>query len=82
MSDTNKNGSVRNLYDKDVLQHLTNIYDILGVTDLSELDSKTIKQKLEEVLPDTQIWVGPQIEYDEQWGNGTISETTLCIVTD
>ena len=82
MSDTNKNGSVRNLYDKDVLQHLTNIYDILGVTDLSELDSKTIKQKLEEVRPDTQIWVGSQTEYDEQWGNGTISETTLCIVTD
>ena len=76
----NKNGSVSNLYGKDVMQHLEAIYQILGVTDISELDSETIKQKIEALKPDERIWIGTQAQYDEDWGSGKIPADTKCFV--
>lgn len=70
----------------DVMEHISNIYDIVGTTDSKSVEtdqSHNIVERLNEIQHGNFIqWKGTQDEYKIAVANGTIKPGMLCAITD
>lgn len=70
----------------DVMQHISNIYDILGTTDKKSIEtnqSNDISERLNEIQNGNFIqWVGTLEEYNIAKASGVIKPDMLCAITD
>ena len=79
------NLDISNIKDYDIMQHIRNIYNIIGATTPEGINaSSTLVSAIDKVAQESgqKIWVGTQERYEEGVGNGTITNTMLCIITD
>lgn len=76
----------KRLNDYDVMQHISNIYDIIGTTDKKSVEtgqSNNISERLDEVQHGNFIqWSGTLEEYKIAKASGLITPTMLCAITD
>lgn len=79
------NIDLTNIKNYDIMQHIRNIYNLIGATspDGIKLNANLVSA-IDQIAKETgqKIWVGTQKKYEEGIGNGTISNTTICIITD
>ena len=76
----------KRLNEFDVMEHISNIYNIVGTTDPKSVESDqshNITERLNEIQRGKFIqWQGTQEEYDIAVANGTIKPGMLCAITD
>ena len=68
----------------DIMQHINNIYEILGYESIDGITDKlSISQILAKLKENhTDVWVGTEAQYNEGRGNGTIPDGVVCLITD
>ena len=82
------NGKFENdvLNSYDVMQHIRNIYSILGTTEREGFgngNGDSFLELVQEAIHRSMIdWVGTREEYTQGVANGTITKDMLCAVTD
>lgn len=84
MSTPNTPEIVEELRDYDIMQHIRNIYGIMGFQTLDGIVGNSTVAEAISQLRTTQknYWVGTLEEYEEGRGNGTIPDDVLCIITN
>lgn len=71
--------------DMDVMQHIRNIYDLIGASDSNGLigfDSIVSGLGNISASDNQKIWVGSTKAYEEGVGNGTITNEMICCIDD
>ena len=76
----------KRLNDYDVMQHITNIYSIIGTTDVKSVEteqSHNVAERLNEIQHGKFAdWYGTQEEYEIAKASGVIKPGMLCAITD
>lgn len=76
----------KRLNNYDVMQHISNIYEIIGTTDKQSVgteQSGNISERLNEIQHGNFIqWIGTREEYKAATASGVIKPGMLCAITD
>lgn len=78
------NELIYSIRDYDIMQHIRNIYSILGFQSLDGIIGGGSIAEIISYLRANQknYWVGTLAQYEEGRGNGLIGDDILCIITD
>ncbi len=84
MSTQNTPDILPQLRDYDIMQHIRNIYGIMGFQTLDGIIGNTTVAEAISHLRSNQknYWVGTLEQYEEGRGNGLIADDVLCIITN
>ena len=71
----------------DVMQHVRNIYDILGITNPETFESNSgvanIVSRIDQIDNKSMVgWKGTMEEYKRDRAAGLIADDTVCAITD
>ena len=70
----------------DVMQHVQNIYNIIGTTGKASVETRTannIVERLNEIKTTNIVdWIGTKAEYDAAKSSGFITPNMVCAITD
>ena len=76
----------KRLNEFDVMEHISNIYNIVGTTDPKSVQSDkshNVAERLNEIQNSSFVhWKGTMEEYKIARANGTIKPGMLCAITD
>lgn len=73
-----------NIKNFDIMQHIDNIYKIIGITDPESIqNASNLNEIIAQLCSNGQpVWIGSEADYEFGRSNGTITDNTVCIVTD